>query len=84
VRKFRFLLSVVCFPYEKLKLFCSPAAVFFFDKSQKKTAAGRADGGFAPATPFVVRSAFGVWSVECGVRSECGVWSVENLCFFEF
>ncbi len=36
---------------KKLTLFYSPAAVFFFDKSQKKTAAGQAGGGYAPATP---------------------------------
>jgi len=49
--------SAFRFPYEKLTLFKSPAAVFFFDKSQKKTAAGQRDGGYAPATPFGVRSA---------------------------
>jgi len=45
---------------KKLTLFICPAAVFFFDKSQKKTAAGRWAGAFAPATPFL--------KTECGKR----------------
>jgi len=43
--------------YSILTNFICPAAVFLFDKSQRKTAAGRAGGGVAPATPFGVRSA---------------------------
>jgi len=68
-------LSAFCFPFsvcKKLTLFVCPAAVFLFDKSQRKTAAGRRAGAFAPATPFGVRIA------------ENGKRNFANLLFREF
>ncbi len=37
---------------KKLTLFKSLAAIFFFDKSQKKMAAREADGGYRPCDPI--------------------------------
>jgi len=55
---------------KKLTLFYSPATVFLVDKSQRKTVAGRADGGYAPATPFL--------------KTECRKQKTEfvKICFF--
>jgi len=69
--KFRF--PVFRFPFsecKKLTLFICLAAVFLFDKSQRKTAARQAGGGAAPATPF--------WKTECGKQKTESL----KICFF--